>query len=207
VAFRNRNVVCPCNRHVVFCMNQLGGIGAGGVPGNSYMFAPGADGVNKNKILCGVNHKNIRHPSQFELIYSQDTPEKIKDPLVIYFYSFNNKYFIDYWSTTSNFGGNANYGFITKCYNSGSGNGSDTNCYNKQVVSNTYAITFMYNNKTYNVTFLITGYIYYQESGNGNALTVKFLNNPSKDLLNNIITDDVSLTIIKAYKSTYKVNV
>ena len=62
VAFRNRNVVCACNRHVVFCMNQLGGIGAGGVPGNSYAFAPGADGVNKNKILCGVNHKNIRNP-------------------------------------------------------------------------------------------------------------------------------------------------
>ena len=69
VAFRNRNVVCPCHRHHVFCMNQLGGIGAGGVPGNSYMFAPGADGVNKNKILCGVNHKNILNPSQFELIY------------------------------------------------------------------------------------------------------------------------------------------
>ena len=60
VAFRNRNVVCPCNREVVFCMNQLGGIGAGGIPGRSYMFAPGADGVNK--ILCGINHKNIRHP-------------------------------------------------------------------------------------------------------------------------------------------------
>ena len=69
VAFRNRNVVCACNRHVVFCMNQLGGVGAGGVPGNSYAFAPGADGVNKNKILRGMNHKNIKHPSQFELIY------------------------------------------------------------------------------------------------------------------------------------------
>jgi hypothetical protein len=69
VAFRNRNVVCPCHRHHVFCMNQLGGIGAGGIPGNSYMFAPRADGINKNKILCGVNHKNILNPSQFELIY------------------------------------------------------------------------------------------------------------------------------------------
>jgi len=57
-------------------MNQLGGVGAGGIPGNSYMFAPSADGVNKNKILCGINHKNIRHPSQFELIYIQDTTEK-----------------------------------------------------------------------------------------------------------------------------------
>ena len=59
VAFRNRNVVCPCHRHHVFCMNQLGGVGAGGVPGNSYMFAPRADGINKNKILCGINHSNI----------------------------------------------------------------------------------------------------------------------------------------------------
>ena len=72
VAFRNRNVVCPCNRHVIFCMNQLGGVGAGGVPGNSYMFAPNADGVNKNKILCGINHKNIKHPSQLKLLYKAD---------------------------------------------------------------------------------------------------------------------------------------
>ena len=83
VAFRNRNVVCPCNRHVVFCMNQLGGVGAGGVPGNSYMFAPGADGVNKNKILCGVNHKNILNPSQFELIY------KTKIDLLKFLSNFN----------------------------------------------------------------------------------------------------------------------
>ena len=47
VAFRERNVVCPCNRDVVFCMNQLGGVGAGGIPGRSYMFAPGADGTRK----------------------------------------------------------------------------------------------------------------------------------------------------------------
>ena len=69
VAFRNRNVVCPCHRHHVFCMNQLGGVGAGGVPGNSYMFAPSADGINKNKILCGVNHKNILNPSQWVQLY------------------------------------------------------------------------------------------------------------------------------------------
>ena len=62
VAFRNRNVVCPCKRDYVFCMNQLGGVGAGGIPGRSYMFASTADGVSKNKILCGINHKNIRHP-------------------------------------------------------------------------------------------------------------------------------------------------
>lgn len=59
IAFANRNIKCPCNRHHVFCMNQLGGIGAGGVPGNSYMFAPTADGVNKNKILCNIDHSNI----------------------------------------------------------------------------------------------------------------------------------------------------
>ena len=48
VAFRNRNVVCPCNRDVIFCMNQLGGVGAGGITGRSYAFAPTADGVHKH---------------------------------------------------------------------------------------------------------------------------------------------------------------
>ena len=52
VAFRNRNVICPCNRNVIFCVNQLGGVGAGGIPGRSYAFAPGADGVNKNNANC-----------------------------------------------------------------------------------------------------------------------------------------------------------
>ncbi len=52
VAFRNRNVVCPCNRHKIFCMNQLGGIGAGGIPGRSYMFASTADGVHRPS-YCG----------------------------------------------------------------------------------------------------------------------------------------------------------
>ena len=41
VAFRNRNVI--------FCMNQLGGVGAGGIPGRSYAFAPGAGGVRKKR--------------------------------------------------------------------------------------------------------------------------------------------------------------
>ena len=53
VAFRNRNVVCACNRNVIFCMNQLGGVGAGGIPGRSYAFAPGADGVSRNLSICG----------------------------------------------------------------------------------------------------------------------------------------------------------
>ena len=52
VAFRNRNVVCPCNRDIIFCMNQLGGVGAGGIPGRSYAFAPTADGTHK-QIYCG----------------------------------------------------------------------------------------------------------------------------------------------------------
>jgi hypothetical protein len=52
VAFRNRSIVCPCNRNVIFCMNQLGGVGSGGTPGRSYMFAPTADGV-RNKEYCG----------------------------------------------------------------------------------------------------------------------------------------------------------
>ena len=71
VAFRNRNVVCPCKRDYVFCMNQLGGVGAGGIPGRSYAFAPSADGVRKF-YYCGhhigykyITHKHLDiHPTQ-----------------------------------------------------------------------------------------------------------------------------------------------
>lgn len=52
VAFRNRNIVCPCNRNIIFCVNQLGGVGAGGIPGRSYMFSSSADGVRKLS-YCG----------------------------------------------------------------------------------------------------------------------------------------------------------
>ena len=69
VAFRNRNVVCPCNRNVIFCMNQLGGIGAGGIPGRSYAFAPTADGTHK-QFYCNHRFVNGRW-----LIY----PKKDKD--------------------------------------------------------------------------------------------------------------------------------
>ena len=64
VAFRNRNVVCPCKREYIFCMNQLGGVGAGGIPGRSYAFAPGADGTHKH-FYCGhpfgFKYKNNKH--------------------------------------------------------------------------------------------------------------------------------------------------
>jgi hypothetical protein len=33
-------------------MNQLGGVGAGGIPGRSYAFAPSADGTHK-PFYCG----------------------------------------------------------------------------------------------------------------------------------------------------------
>ena len=61
VAFRNRNVVCACNRNVIFCMNQLGGVGAGGIPGRSYAFAPGADGVSRNLSICGNSYCKELH--------------------------------------------------------------------------------------------------------------------------------------------------
>ena len=54
VAFRNRNVVCPCNRNVVFCMNQLGGIGAGGIANRSYKFSSSSDGTRKI-FYCGIS--------------------------------------------------------------------------------------------------------------------------------------------------------
>ena len=70
VAFRNRNVVCPCNRNLIFCMNQLGGVGAGGIPGRSYAFAPSADGTHK-QFYCGHifgyhlgNNKHLIYPKR-----------------------------------------------------------------------------------------------------------------------------------------------
>lgn len=70
VAFRNRNVVCACNRNIIFCMNQLGGVGAGGIPGRSYAFAPGADGRHK-QYYCGHrfgshlgNNKHLIYPKE-----------------------------------------------------------------------------------------------------------------------------------------------
>ena len=73
VAFRNRNVVCPCNRNLIFCMNQLGGVGAGGIPGRSYAFAPSADGTHK-QFYCGHRFVNGRW-----LIY----PKKDKDGFTV----------------------------------------------------------------------------------------------------------------------------
>ena len=77
VAFRNRNVVCPCNRDVIFCMNQLGGVGAGGIPGRSYAFAPTADGTHK-PFYCGHrfnyhlnnNNKHLIYPRKHLDIYT-----------------------------------------------------------------------------------------------------------------------------------------
>ena len=59
VAFRNRNVVCACNRNVIFCMNQLGGIGAG-THGGSYMFASTADGVHRPSYCSKPAPKNFK---------------------------------------------------------------------------------------------------------------------------------------------------
>ena len=98
VAFRNRNVVCPCNRNLIFCMNQLGGVGAGGIPGRSYAFAPGADGTHK-QFYCGhrfVNGRWLIYPKNniiakypdkvtFGIVpseYSQDLPPNISSPFV-----------------------------------------------------------------------------------------------------------------------------
>ena len=79
VAFRNRNVVCPCKRNYIFCMNQLGGVGAGGIPGRSYAFAPTADGTHKH-FYCGhpfgFKYKNNKH-----IIY----PKKVKSSIGNYY--------------------------------------------------------------------------------------------------------------------------
>jgi len=114
-----------------------------------------------------------------------------------------NNILIDNWSA-SNYNGNASYPFITNCWDSGLGGGSDTNCYNREVVGNIYGIIFVYNGKSYQITFLITGYI--DNPVQGYFLSVKFLGNPSKDLLKILITD-IKFIIIRVYQSTYKVTV
>jgi hypothetical protein len=52
------------DRFKLVCMNQLGGVGAGGIPGRSYAFAPGADGRH-NHFYCGhpfgFKYKNNKH--------------------------------------------------------------------------------------------------------------------------------------------------
>ena len=40
-------------------MNQLGGVGAGGIPGRSYAFAPSADGTHK-QFYCNHRFVNVR---------------------------------------------------------------------------------------------------------------------------------------------------
>ena len=83
VAFRNRNVVCPCKRDIIFCMNQLGGVGAGGIPGRSYAFAPTADGTHK-PFYCGHrfnyylgNNKHLiipkKHLGEYTLLYNNQS--------------------------------------------------------------------------------------------------------------------------------------
>ena len=91
VAFRNRNVVCPCNRNLIFCMNQLGGVGAGGIPGRSYAFAPGADGTHK-QFYCGHpfgfkygNNKHIIYPKKDKdgfTVIAKYPEEKIKFKII-----------------------------------------------------------------------------------------------------------------------------
>ena len=62
----------------------------------------------------------------------------------------------------------------------------------------------MSNGKTYNVTFLITGYI---NPPNGYLnLTVKFLSNLSSHFLNNVLLSNEKFNIIKVYKSIHKIN-
>lgn len=73
-------------------MNQLGGVGAGGIPGRSYAFAPTADGTHKH-FYCGhpfgFKYKNNKH-----IIY----PKKDKAGNIVIYH--NPKYFSLSISTT-----------------------------------------------------------------------------------------------------------
>ena len=75
VAFRNRNVVCACNRNIVFYMNQLGGIG----PYNS-QFGSSADGLNK-KILLSQEEKDLIQFKEFIFSIQQSMQNVISKAL------------------------------------------------------------------------------------------------------------------------------
>lgn len=210
VAFRNRNVVCPCHRHKIFCMNQLGGIGAGGIPGRSYMFASTADGVSKNKILCEMNHKNIKHPSQFELIYSQDTPEKANNPVVVGFFQRNNIDYLDYLQNLYLYNNSdSSYDSITKCFYTGAGDGSNIKCYSK-LYGYIYVLKIKDENinKIYTISFVITQYNY---DDGWLSMNIRFINRPS--FFTNSYYGPLDegaiqkLKVLEIFKSTYKVNV
>ena len=208
VAFRNRNVVCACNRHVVFCMNQLGGVGAGGIPGRSYMFASTADGVSKNKILCGVNHKNIRHPSKFELIYSQDTLEKKNNPVVLGIYNSDEVVYLDYIQNLYAFNNNdSHFDSITKCYYTDN-MGTDFNCYSK-LVGDIYILKIHDDNTnmTYTISFVI---IRYEYNDGYLGYIIRFINKPNfftKEYYgpSDYGSGNPPLKVLEIYKSTYKV--
>lgn len=210
VAFRNRNVVCPCNRHHVFCMNQLGGVGAGGIPGRSYMFASTADGINKNKILCGINHKNIKHPSQFELIYIQDTPEKINNPVIVDFFQDNNIVYLKVLQKLDKYiSSNSNFDSITRCYYIGNTKGTDINCYSK-LYGYIYVLKIKDENinKIYTISFVIEEYIYNNPYPYG--MIIRFINRPSffTNTYYTPLSDDYpKLKVTEIFKSTYRVNV
>ena len=107
VAFKNRNVVCPCNRNLIFCMNQLGGVGAGGIPGRSYAFAPTADGTHK-QFYCGHrfgyhlgNNKHLIYPKKDkdEFTTIAKHPNKIKVQIIFSDNDNRSNTFLFYTST------------------------------------------------------------------------------------------------------------
>jgi len=95
VAFRNRNVVCPCNRNIIFCMNQLGGVGAGGIPGRSYAFAPSSDGTHK-QFYCGhrfLDNKYLILQKSIELnVYEEESNIDLVDQRNTHFQERSNNH-------------------------------------------------------------------------------------------------------------------
>ena len=155
---------------------------------------------DKNTNPLEMNDKIINAPSNSNSIYTLPTG-KNTNPLKINFANNGEnkgEIYIDTWRHENYPGdGGASYTFITNCYNSGSGNGSDISCYKKYVVGHTYTVYFRHKGTQYNVVFLITGY---KKSG---MLTIKFLSNPSSELLKLLYTDRF-FTVVRAYKSKTK---
>jgi hypothetical protein len=78
-------------------MNQLGGVGAGGIPGRSYAFAPGADGVSRNLSICEKSYcrelDNITLTNEELLFLAKtlqiDTEEDLQNYLMKNFYTYS----------------------------------------------------------------------------------------------------------------------
>lgn len=179
VAFRNRNVVCPCNRDVLFCMNQLGGVGAGGIPGRSYAFASTADGIS-TKLLCNINVKNI-NPDNFKLIFT--IPKTQDSPACVKFDRIGNEHKVIELCKLQNINiGNSNFSLICPDGNDPCG-----------LLGYSFVVEFKKDNHLENISFMIIGY-----DNTTSKYKIKLFNNNTLNIFNQ------DLTVMRVFMSKTK---